>query len=184
MKKRFLLALATALCAVAMMMCVACQPTAQTSDSSSDALFPDYSEDSLVQFHEDLGSPLTSTEVSKETCGGGSECHGTWQDIQAKTEGMLTIDENVLSKSVNPHANHMIKELECTECHNLTGPSTLRCDEACHDWQLSVTNGLWTGEGIVNEPMDGATDDSAADGAAAESATEDSSGSAEGDSAE
>lgn len=121
---------------LALFSCAACTPR-QTPDQTGSATPVEYSENSLIAYHENMGNDISGfTDVSKENC---SQCHGEWTDIQAETDGVLEKD----GFTANPHANHMTKDLACTDCHSLTGPSTLSCDENCHEWNLTKDNGTW-----------------------------------------
>lgn len=95
---------------------------------------------SLVEYHEGIGQDISAvTEVSAEACG---SCHGSIEEIQSATDGVLVMDDTVQSPSANPHVNHYMDNLDCSNCHNLEGGSTLYCT-SCHDWKLTKDNGTW-----------------------------------------
>jgi Zn finger protein HypA/HybF involved in hydrogenase expression len=121
------LAFTTVFCLVALLLCVACSSSTTTVD---------YSDDSLIAYHENLGNDISSlTEVSVESCG---ECHGDRSAIRASTEGILEAGATV----ANPHLNHMTKEIECSDCHSLAEASTLYCRQ-CHTYTMTRDNGTW-----------------------------------------
>jgi hypothetical protein len=99
----------------------------------------EYSDDSLIAFHESKGEDITAfTEVSRENCA-DSECHGEWVEIQEETDGVLEKAGTI----ANPHLNHKTKEIDCNDCHQLNKASTLYCNENCHEWELTKDNGTW-----------------------------------------
>lgn len=61
------------------------------------------------------------------------ECHGTYEDLAAATEGYAPPD-------YNPHDSHY-DELDCYTCHSMHGQSEMFCT-SCHDG-LKVPDG-WT----------------------------------------
>lgn len=114
----------------------ACAPKTPTSETGSNSS-TSYQEGSLGAFHEDMGQDISGIqEISVEAC---SPCHGDLASIQADTEDVLVYEGHV----GNPHKNHMSKEFDCTDCHNLEAPSVIGCNETCHQWELSRDNGTW-----------------------------------------
>jgi len=123
---------------MAVLLGAACSGGTPASDSSPEAPAApvDYSDNSLIAYHEKLGDDISSlTEVSVDNC---SDCHGDRSAIQASTEGILEGG----GTTANPHVNHMTKELECGNCHSLTGTSTLYCNQ-CHAFTITKDNEMW-----------------------------------------
>ena len=116
---------------VGCMALVACTSSSSDEGSSSTTTV-EYSEDSLIQLHEDLGSDISDvTEVSASTCTQDS-CHGgSFDEVREETdaywEGIGQITD------ANPHASHASAGFDCDNCHSLTGTSTNVCNQ-CHDF--------------------------------------------------
>lgn len=136
MRKKSLLAFTTILFFMMILFCVVGSSCAPSNDSGS-ATSADYSDNSLIAYHESLGNDISSfTKVSVENC---SECHGDWPAIQAETKDLLQAGDTV----ANPHVNHMTKEIECYDCHSLSEVSSLYCNESCHTWKITRDSGTW-----------------------------------------
>jgi hypothetical protein len=136
MKKKLAILFTTVLCLVAILLSAACSG-GMSSDDSGSAASVDYSDNSLIAYHESMGNDISSfTEVSVDNC---SECHGDRSTIQASTKDLLEAG----GTTANPHVNHRTKEIECYDCHSLTEVSTLYCNESCHTWNMTRDNGTW-----------------------------------------
>lgn len=137
--------LTLALCAGALVLCVsmaACTSSgSDAGSSSSDTTAVEYSDDSLIAYHESIGQDISYiTEVSVDNC---SECHGDLATIKEATEDIL--DDGVYT--ANPHTNHMFTQYDCEDCHSLTGTSGLTCNTQCHEWSVTTDTGIFDGSG-------------------------------------
>ncbi len=138
MKKQFTIVAVV----VALTCCIfagaACSSESASDDSSSSSESSaidtsEYTDDSLIAVHENLGSNIQDvTEVSVEACT-GSGCHGgSWDSVVEETdaywEGIGQIDD------ANPHASHGSGGFVCANCHNLVGTSVNTCNQ-CHNFE-------------------------------------------------
>lgn len=132
MKKKLVAISATV--AVLCLGAIGCAPQTDMASTGEDASPKvEYSDDSVLAYHEALGQDLSFIEQPSATsCTSDTACHkGSWESVVESTEGMFAGFGQI--PDANPHESHATNAFECGDCHSMTGSSVNQCN-GCHNF--------------------------------------------------